>query len=388
MISSAVVLVISCFTALVMSGVLFVIARNFPKKIHGLNQWYWSSLILALTLPLFLARGHIPEFLSIVVANLMVLVCFMMMSFGTRKFTGVPLRNNNIQLILFVAAFVLLFMWFTYIQPNVAARVACLSLFTLIVTFDQLLLVLKALPNSTGRNMLIFALCGLILTRLIRLGSLASGYDQPTNVFDSSPSQLIFLATPAIMIPLATISYIMLAAEKLHQSLEFMSQHDDLTECLNKKTAIAELGREIHRTKRYKHPLSIMMIDLDNFKQINDAYGHLEGDRVLIDFAKKAKGAVRETDLVSRFGGDEFLIVLPDTALKEAMLLAERIHKAGTENKPAIWSVSIGVSVWQGQDDSLDALLTRADKSLYLSKALGKNQTQVTQNLSSEFSTI
>lgn len=361
-----------------MSGILFVIARNYPKNIHGLREWYQSSFILALTLPLFLARDIIPDLLSIILANLMILVCFMMMNLGTRKFAGVHSRNNNQLLFLFICAYVLLFAWFTYVQPNVTMRVICISLFTTIVTVDQLILVLKKLPNTTGRNMLVVALAGVILTRVVRLGSIALGYDHPTGVFDVSMFQLIFLATPAIMIPLATISYIMLASEKLHHNLEFMNHHDDLTGCFNKKAGIKELEREVSRARRYNHNFSIMMIDLDNFKSINDTYGHLEGDRVLVDFAQKAKSAIRETDQLSRFGGDEFLIILPNTSLHEAKLSSERIHQAAKHSSSS-WTVSIGIAEWHGENDSLDALLTRADKSLYLSKKLGKNQTQIDQ---------
>ena len=364
-----------------MSGVLFVIARNYPKNIHGLRQWYQSSFILALTLPLFLARDLIPDLFSIIFANLMILVCFMMMNLGTRKFAGVHPRNNNKLLFLFIWAYILLFIWFTYMQPNIAIRIVCTSLFTIIVTVDQLILALKKLPNTTGRNMLVVALSGVILTRVVRLGGLALGYDHPTSVFDSSIFQLVFLATPAIMIPLATISYIMLATEKLHQSLEFMNHHDDLTGCFNKKTGIKELGREVNRARRYNHTFSIMMIDLDNFKNINDTYGHLEGDRVLVDFAQKARAAMRETDQLSRFGGDEFLIILPNTSLHEAKLSSERIHRSAKQSSSRPWTVSIGISEWHGENDSLDALLTRADKSLYLSKKLGKNQTQIDQEV-------
>ncbi|WP_235276204.1 GGDEF domain-containing protein [Methylotenera sp. G11] len=358
-----------------MSGILFVIARNYPKSIHGLSQWYQSSFLLALSLPLFLARGHIPDLLSIVLANLLILLCFMMMNSGTRKFAGAGAYNIKLML-LFVCVYILLFAWFTYIQPNIAIRVVCLSLFTLVVTVDQLVLVLKKLPDTTGRNMLILALAGMIITRIIRVASLALGYDAPASVLDSSISQLIFLATPAVMIPLATISYITLATEKLHQDLEYMSHHDDLTGCLNKKTATRELEKEISRARRYHQTFSIMMIDLDNFKNINDTYGHLEGDKVLVDFAQKAKAAIRETDQISRFGGDEFLIILPNTSIKEALFSSERIHLAASAPNRSGWSASIGIAEWQGHNDSLDALLNRADKSLYLSKKLGKNQTQ------------
>jgi diguanylate cyclase (GGDEF)-like protein len=119
-----------------------------------------------------------------------------------------------------------------------------------------------------------------------------------------------------------------------------------------------------------------MIVDLDNFKDINDIHGHLQGDQVLIDFSIKAKAHLRETDQLARFGGDEFMAILPDTDLEHALLVANRLHETGKESRPIAWSVSIGISQWLGDDDSLAALLTRADKALYKSKALGRSQTQ------------
>ena len=371
-----VVLIVSSFVALAMAGVLFIISQTYPKNIRGLNEWSLAALAMALSLPLFIARDIIPDLFSIVLTNLMILIGFMMMNAGTRKFSGTQARTNKTLLFLFVLSYVLLFMWFTYVQPSIGMRVATLSLFTLIVIFDQLILVLKELPRTTGRNILVFSLAILIGARVIRLAGLMFGFYQPTGVFDASISQLVYIATPSIMIPLGTISLVMLASEKLRQDLEFTSRYDDLTQCLNKKSAIEELQREIARARRYGNKLSIMIIDLDNFKDINDTYGHLEGDKVLIDFSRKAKAFLRETDQLTRFGGDEFMAVLPDTDLKQASLVASRFHEAGKEGQPIAWSVSIGISEWLEKDESLAAFLTRADKALYKSKACGRSQTQ------------
>jgi diguanylate cyclase (GGDEF)-like protein len=216
----------------------------------------------------------------------------------------------------------------------------------------------------------------MIVPRLVRLGGLMLGFDQPVGVFDSSIPQLVYIAIPSITIPLGTISLILLAAEKLHRDLEFISRYDDLTQCLNKKAAMEELQREIAWTKRHGNKLSIMLIDLDNFKNINDTHGHLEGDKVLVDFSGKAKTALRETDRLTRFGGDEFMAILPDTDAEHATLTADRLHQAGKAGQPIAWSVSIGISEWRGPDDSLAALQTRADRALYKAKAQGRSQTQ------------
>ena len=371
-----IILISSCFMALSMSVVLLIISQTFPRNIKGLREWGVSVLVIALAIPLFVARDVIPDLFSIIVAQLMLLLGFMIMNAGTRKFAGVPPRDNAMLLFWFVLTYVVLFAWFTYVQPSLGMRLATLSAFTLVVLLDQLVLVLKKLPNTTGRAILLFALAVLIVSRVVRLGGLLLGFEVPTSLLDESTSQLFFRALPSVMIPIGTISFIMLASERLRQDLEYMSRHDDLTQCLNKKAAIDELQREIARVRRHGNTLTIMLIDLDKFKDINDTHGHLAGDKVLVDFAERAKKALRATDRLTRFGGDEFMAILPDTPLEAAQRVAQRLHEAARESEPIAWSVSIGMSEWQGNDDTLDALLTRGDQALYQSKKLGRSQTQ------------
>ncbi|MBI3430833.1 MAG: GGDEF domain-containing protein [Hydrogenophilales bacterium] len=369
------ILLISFFVATAMSVILFIIAQTYPKTIQGLREWSGTALAITLAFPLFIARDHIPDLFSIVLANLLLLVAFMVMNLGTRKFAGVPPQYDRKLLFLFVLAYVALFVWFTYVQPDIKVRVATLVLFTLIVILDQLLLILRVFPRTAGRHVLVFLLTILAGLRTLRLVTLVFGLDPPISFFGASIAQLAYFAIPALTIPLGAISFIMLASEKLRHDLEFISRHDGLTRCLNKNAAIEELEREIAHARRHGNTLSIMFIDLDNFKEINDTHGHLEGDRVLVDFATRTKASLRGSDQLTRFGGDEFMAILPDTNLEQALLVANRLHETGGNGQPVAWSVSIGVSSWLGQDDSLNALLTRADKALYKSKSLGRDQT-------------
>jgi len=135
-------------------------------------------------------------------------------------------------------------------------------------------------------------------------------------------------------------------------------------------------GTALRMARRYDLPLSVLFIETDGFKSINDTHGHLEGDKVLVDFSGKAKTALRETDRLTRFGGDEFMAILPDTDAEHATLTADRLHQAGKSGQPIAWSVSIGISEWRGPDDSLAALQTRADRALYKAKAQGRSPTQ------------
>lgn len=373
--ATLILLTSSSIVALAVAAILFAIARTYPKSIQGLREWSAAAALMGFSMPLFGARDLIPDALSIVAANLMILAGFMMMNRGIRKFAGQAPRFGRTLMIGFVLSFLALLIWFTYVRPHIGIRIATVSVFTLAVIADQLVLVLKTVPRATGRHVLVVSLALLIAARLLRLAGLATG-TQPAGVFDPAIGQLAYTGLPSVTLPLGAISLIMLASERLRRELEFTSRYDDLTQCMNKKSATEELQREIAHAGRHGNPLSIMLIDLDNFKAINDTLGHLEGDKVLVDFSRRAKRALRNTDRLTRFGGDEFMVILPDSDVAQASAIATRIHATGREGLPAAWSVSIGVTEWRGNDDAFTALMARADKALYRAKAAGRGQTQ------------
>ena len=160
---------------------------------------------------------------------------------------------------------------------------------------------------------------------------------------------------------------------------EHASKTDEMTGLPNRRAMLAELHREWSRYHRAGHRFSVVLIDLDYFKIINDRYGHDAGDRVLESFSALLKSACRDSDLASRWGGEEFLVLLPDTPLLDALSLAERIRHA-TELETIIYdgqqvpvTLSAGVSsVTQATD--LEDLLKQVDKNLYLSKERGRNR--------------
>ncbi|WP_027672126.1 GGDEF domain-containing protein [Rheinheimera baltica] len=158
--------------------------------------------------------------------------------------------------------------------------------------------------------------------------------------------------------------------------LEKMATTDELTGLFNRREILRLLALEISRSTRQQSTLSIMMLDLDDFKAINDNYGHLTGDQTLKHAAECFSRIVRKTDFIGRIGGEEFLIVLPDTPATSAVALAERIREAkqcATEQStiPAC-TVSICVAQCVATDDQ-QSLIQRADECLYQAKAAGRN---------------
>ena len=162
--------------------------------------------------------------------------------------------------------------------------------------------------------------------------------------------------------------------------LHSMSATDELTGLMNRREVNLRGPELINQAKRYTHTIALLMIDIDHFKQINDTYGHLEGDRVLTELGLRLKTFGRLTDLIARFGGEEFIMLLPDTDATEASLFAERLHKLISEievnNIPV--TVSIGITMSDGSQN-LQELTKRADNALYKAKDNGRNRTEFDQ---------
>jgi len=174
-----------------------------------------------------------------------------------------------------------------------------------------------------------------------------------------------------------------LAADTLAQRIETYreeAERDFLTGIYNRRLAMRLLEKEIRRTRRTRSPLSLLLLDVDRFKEFNDTCGHLAGDDVLRVLARIVTHAARATDIVGRYGGEEFMVVLPDTSVDNAVVLAERlraeVERFGREH-PGQWrsrppTISIGVCAVSPRDDS-EAAIGRFDRALYESKHRGRN---------------
>ena len=154
-----------------------------------------------------------------------------------------------------------------------------------------------------------------------------------------------------------------------------LAERDALTRMANRYRLEKTLCQECERARRYRQPLSLIAMDLDDFKPINDCHGHARGDAALVDVAERIRSCLRPQDLAARWGGDEFAVVLPDTGLAEALQVAQTIAQRLAQIEPigqCRLTMSYGVVQWQEGDEPI-SLLARADKALYRAKAAGKN---------------
>ena len=170
---------------------------------------------------------------------------------------------------------------------------------------------------------------------------------------------------------------------KLFEKIQGQARKDGLTGLINYRTFYEILEKELRRSRRYGGQVSLVMIDVDNLKRINDTYGHRIGDKAILEISRRIKGCIRQIDSAARYGGDEFAVILPNTSLEEAVVVAERMVNA-VANAPITGKkeeiINLTISIGLGQYDagnSPEDITSCSDRALYLAKQAGKNTVKV-----------
>jgi diguanylate cyclase (GGDEF)-like protein len=192
--------------------------------------------------------------------------------------------------------------------------------------------------------------------------------------FDSEDIALIELFSQLVGASIGNI--------KLFEKIQHQATTDGLTGLANHKTFYEILEKELWRSRRYGGQISLIMIDVDNLKKINDSYGHRAGDKVIREISRKIKDCIRQIDTAARYGGDEFAVILPNTSLADAIIVAERMVEA-VAHSPAIWKkdqIPLSISVGLGQydaDANPEDITSGSDRALYKAKQAGKNTVRI-----------
>jgi len=167
--------------------------------------------------------------------------------------------------------------------------------------------------------------------------------------------------------------------DKTQGELQYLAVTDELTHTYNRRYLFLQIEKEIERCKRYGGVFSLLMIDCDNFKEINDQYGHPAGDSFLVDLTRVIKTRIRSVDVLARVGGDEFIILLPNTTAAQASNVSHDLHLIINQMEHAAWgsSVSMGVTTWNPLVDGVTELHESLDRALYTAKQSGKNRVEI-----------
>ena len=361
---------------------LLTVAGSFVGYSRGIKRWACGSLLLGAGFILIAGTGFVPLFLSVIVANTVIFASSTLYLHSIREFTETGDRPGiRAFTYALIVPFFLLFCYFTYIVPNIADRILVISTATAPLDFvcGADLLRRRPCPVSQGIIGTAFVLCG--VGHVLRgLFVLIQG-DTASNVLVPNGQQTAMFLWVFMTVLVFAFGFTLMCGEKFTADLRRIALTDPVTGSLNRAGIEAQAEQEVSRAVRTQTPLSVLILDLDHFKLVNDTHGHPVGDSVLRGVVDTARLQLRAYDLLGRFGGEEFLIVLPQTDTVAAAPVAERIRTAiagsvlAPEQSSLRCTVSIGTATLTGgRTGDFPALMQQADAALYEAKRAGRNR--------------
>jgi diguanylate cyclase (GGDEF)-like protein len=351
-----------------------ILARSY----RGTGAWAVGNVAVMAGVILVGLRDTIPDFFSIALANTLYLIAISFLYHGVRQFLGLPTAPPRLQFTIPLFAVPVL-LYFTYGRNDIVIRSILMSAaMATCMTATAYLLFTKSAPTlrrSHWFTATIFAtFAGFHTLRIFPLLTAPLPDPLAINLLFSLP-----MVVSAICGLLWTAGIAMMITERLMVELQYTATHDFLTNLLNRRAAQNELENQLRRAHKLHQPLSIFLLDADLFKSINDRYGHAAGDAVLIALTHRLRTEHPAPHHIARWGGEEFLIILPDTPATPALQRAHALRAAiadvpiPVEGQDVCCTVSIGVATTAPLTPTLDDLLRRADNALYQAKRAGRN---------------
>ncbi len=365
---------ISC---LIMSTALFIThAGRFRRD--GMRFWTAGYAVQFLGASLFAARGTISDFISIVLANTLLAAGFSLLYLAVREFQEKPRRRNWV-----IVAVVVCFFLFLVYRENATYRIAFSGIFFCLQTGAIALLLFCYAPLRERRSRWLtgatFAVAALLL--LYRSLEVLIGPPEQLSFLAVLPFRTLSLLIGFVTIIMSSFGFLLMTRERADRENERLATLDSLTEIFNRRTFLELAQKELARHHRSRRPLSLLMVDFDHFKRINDTHGHLIGDAVLKAFTAATLTCLRRNDVLGRYGGEEFAILLPETDPEGAIIFAERLRARVAEVRIRSGTTAVGCTVSIGvtglsfeEKADLDNILRIVDEALFAAKAAGRNQ--------------
>ncbi len=376
-------MLIGAFLNVLIAIMLLFVRSSLPVIYQNSLRWWWLGLLLQPTGFFLIAmRGHLSAIFSVVLANMMIAGSLACYAIALRMFTGAPQQRAIAAALILTAGVVA--GWFSLVVDNMLARVILLS-FThaLLLAFGARAIYRQELKITRVSH----TLAGMFVISAIAMFSRAIYHlvsqDPIVNIFDMRWPTVVSYGMGGLLPIVGTIGFLLMCTERSQKDLQRMASEDPLTNAYNRR-ALAEYGaREMARARRHGTPLSVILIDIDYFKKINDELGHAAGDLALIETVRRLQKNLRSEDYLGRMGGEEFLILLPDTDIGQAQTFAQRIREEFA-NQPMLLleqnrciTLSGGITLLSASDHLFDDMLRRADKAMYTAKAMGRNRMQL-----------
>jgi diguanylate cyclase (GGDEF)-like protein len=361
--------------------IVLALEGRLRQPMAGLRLWAISSFLLGAAAAMHALQGLAPLWLPGMLGNALILIGRACTLAALRQFDHRPvparlLTGMCAALIVGVAA--TLFIW-----PSLPVR--SLIMVAGMTTFAGWAAVsmLVSAPLSISRTVTIVGLTGLALSNLSRLWAHAQQLDSGASMSLHSPAVSVYIGVLVILDVLCNVGFVLLITDRMHEWVLLLARTDHLTGALSRGALYTQAQRDLQLARRQVTFTAAFIVDIDHFKIINDECGHAAGDAVLRHVALHGQAVLRCTDLFGRYGGDEFVAVLPETDLLTAAAIAERLRVAVGEPTPGLpeglppVSVSIGVAAVAAGCQSVDELIAQADHALYNAKHAGRNRTRV-----------
>lgn len=356
------------------------LGKRFAPNIRGINRFFYGLVSFLISWGTMVLYGRIPDILTIYIAPMLGIYSQLLVYQAISRFLGVP-YNNRLGYSIFAAAAVGLVV-FIYIYPS-----AQWHLFTSSMAIGALMILssitlVRRRANRILTSQWITAGGFAILAVTLLLNSAYTFVNTADTTVIIAAMELPGLTIAGFILGslVSIFGFVTMVYDENSKQLERLATHDGLTGVYNRRTIMEILKVASANSRRDKTPLSVLMIDLDDFKQVNDKHGHMEGDVVLEEVANTLVRVMRENDSMGRYGGEEFLAVLPNTDQEGAGILAERVRSV--VDKEAFVSrgevigitTSIGVAFAPVVESDGEILLQRADEALFGAKKKGRDQ--------------
>lgn len=341
--------------------------------------WLYATALQSLAWLLLGLRDLIPDLFSVLLGNTVLCLAYAQYARSLHAFNG---HTGRWQLPNWIALCVIPpVAAYSWPQSNVQMRTVVTSTIVLLLCLIVAYEALRApRPRSTSRLIIAspFLLGALLL--LVRVVFEAVNPVPLTSGMASTPMQGLMFGYAALVPVIATFGFVLLCAEQTRAELEQLAATDPLTGALNRRMLEQLVSTQLAEARRRPRPLSVLLLDVDKFKNINDNFGHDAGDMVLKAVVAASRLQLRPGDLIGRLGGEEFLIVLDNTGEAEAVQVAERLRAAvadldlGEGDCRVPLSISIGVASRKSERSDFGELVRRADRAMYAAKSAGRNR--------------
>ncbi|MFX1765713.1 GGDEF domain-containing protein [Paraburkholderia sp. A1RI-2L] len=367
------ILIVSCLMSVAILGSLLRTA------VAGVGRWCFAYALLASASSWVLVVGNQPGPGAILGVLLLTLGAVMLLVQGMRQFFGLsPVRRDeSVAIVIVVVALA----YFTCVSPDLHARVTLASIVFAYGRITVGTLALRHAPRDGTRYAHRFLAAAAYLGALVHLARIvaaASGVVPPTTFLQLSLWNVLLLGLAVVTLPCMSIGMVMLAHDQLARRMEKLATIDELTGVLMRRAFMSRANLLLSEAQEKSRRLSIAILDVDNFKAVNDGFGHAVGDRVLARVASVVSDGLRSCDLLGRLGGEEFAILFADTRKTDAARMANALRLVA-ERSPddgVRCTFSVGVSeILPG--DTLESAMARADAALYMAKAAGRNRVVV-----------